>query len=200
MRSRRVGPSLAVARRTERTSPVRRKRRQPYACTDGLSPKAHSATFSPSVDGVPPAGVAGGREASLAILPDLHEPVEVQAVEEELRELAPCPAGTRTRLSVPADLAVAPASEIAQKTKARQDTAPRSLRGHGSVEGGYVGLEHSNAMQIDGDEARGGAGRGTTSRGGRWPCGSWRSARRGRSSGSRTSHPRTPAGRSHRSP
>jgi|SRR5690242_6440794 len=34
----------------------------------------------------------------------------------------------------------------------------------------------------------------------RWLCGSWRSVLRGRSSGSRTSHPRTPAGRSRRYP
>jgi hypothetical protein len=39
----------------------------------------------------PAASIPRGREASLAILPDLHEPVEVQAVEEELPELAPLP-------------------------------------------------------------------------------------------------------------
>jgi len=39
----------------------------------------------------PAAGIPGGREASRAILPDLHEPVEVQAVEEELPEPAPLP-------------------------------------------------------------------------------------------------------------
>ena len=47
----------------------------------------------------PAAGMPVGREASLAILPPLHEPVEVQAVEEELPE----PIGTDIRLSAPAD-------------------------------------------------------------------------------------------------
>src|SRR5262249_33629448 len=56
-------------------------------------------------------------------------------------------------------------------------------------------------VAISGREAEGGGGAPiTTSRGGRWPCESWRSARRGRSMGSLTSLRRTAVGRSHRSP